>query len=53
MKNGVPMDAAFALCDEGGPENDIEALAMSVAYGELAGGEFDWANFKWLEKKGA
>lgn len=51
MKNGVPWDIAFDLC-EGGPENETLALACHVAFGEFEGGKFDWDGLRWEDRNG-
>lgn len=54
MKNGVPMDAAFAMCpvDTSEIPLDVEGLAMAVVFGEIEGGQFDWDNMEWIERNG-
>ena len=43
----------MALSDFGGdPENAALGLALSVAFGELEGGSFDWSRMAWEKREG-
>lgn len=44
VDRGVPFDVAFVL------EGPL-LLAMIIAFGELDGGEFDWAGMRWRKKE--
>lgn len=52
MKNGVPFDTAFALCDVDFADAhlDAAALAMAVKFGEFEGGTFDWSGMRWMPR---
>ena len=42
MKNGVPISEAFEL-------DDVWADALGIAFGEFAGGEWDFETQSWRE----
>ena len=43
MKNGVPFDVAFSA-------DDAYRMAFCVAFGELDGNTWSWAEMRWLKR---
>jgi hypothetical protein len=44
VKSGVPFQTAFEM-------EDLWADALGIAFGEFAGGEWDWEDMSWREVK--
>lgn len=49
LEKGVPYDAVFGPVRR--PLSPTRRLALIVAAGENAGGEFDWDRRRWRERK--